>query len=419
MNDRVPESDPRWQLTLEVVNSTAFERSPRLRAFLLFICEMELTGRRLEINEQQIGVKVFGRTEGYNPGDDSIVRSQARLLRQRLEEHFRTAGQNSPLRIEIPKGSYVPFFEANSRSAAEAREIEVPDVPSVPAHTFGWRWWASGVVVLLLLAGGTLFLLKSHREDTERTLASMFWRRLFGPTRPTVIVPADSTLILIEELTGKPQTLAYYLNHGNLHSLELPPGLTTLRAVDLQDSHYTSMADLNLVSRLMTVPEVAAIRPQIRYARDLSMSDSKEDNLVLIGGARANPWVELFAPGMNFLVDYNWSTRENVVVNKSPRQGEQSTYAEVADGPQAVAFGLIAFQASLDRQGDALLVSGTTSAGTQLAADFLLNGKALEAFLRKIVRPDGTLPHFELLLTGRNVGGSVPTSQILAYRSGD
>src|ERR1700731_2318460 len=52
----VDQSDPRWQLTSKVLNSPLFEKSPRLRAFLTFICELELTGRRLDINEQQIGV---------------------------------------------------------------------------------------------------------------------------------------------------------------------------------------------------------------------------------------------------------------------------------------------------------------------------------------------------------------------------
>jgi len=231
-----------------------------------------------------------------------------------------------------------------------------------------------------------------------------------------VIVPADSTLILIEELTGKPQSLDYYLKHGNPRTLELPPGITTIQAVDLEDSHYTSMADLSLVSRLMTVPAVAASHAQVRYARDLSMSDSKEDNLVLIGGARANPWVELFAPSMNFYVEYNWSTHQNGVINKAPRAGEAASYTEDPGGPQHPAYGLIAFVPSLDRQGEALLVSGTTSAGTQLAADFLLNDKALGPFLQSIVRPDGTIPHFELLLTGRNMGGSVPSSHVLASR---
>ena len=97
--------EPRWKLVQEVVASNLFEKSPRLRAFLLYVAEMELSGRRQEINEQHIGTQVFGRASNYNPGDDSIVRSQARFLRQRLAEYFATAGAGSAMVIEIPKGS--------------------------------------------------------------------------------------------------------------------------------------------------------------------------------------------------------------------------------------------------------------------------------------------------------------------------
>ncbi|MFT4113251.1 hypothetical protein [Silvibacterium sp.] len=435
-----PKSDPRWQLTLEVANSPAFERSPRLRSFLLFICELELSGRRLEINEQQIGIHVFGRAPGYNPGDDSIVRSQARLLRQRLEEYFRVAGRNALLRIDIPKGSYVPFFEANAvepepvpaatQPLVALPAIAVPEIPAptplpppafAPEKAVGLRrpvWWLVAAVLLLIAGAGSLYLWQTARHHEQpRDLEARFWGRLFDPTRRAVIVPADSTLILIEELTAKPVTLGHYLNHDDLRSLDLPKSITTIQPGDLESSQYTSMADLNLVARLMTVPEISHGQVQVRYARELSMSDAKEDNLILIGGARANPWVELFAPEMNFAVDYNWSTRQNTVVNKAPHPGESATYAESLGGPQSSAYGLIAFQPSLDHQGDTLLVSGTTSAGTQAAADFLLNARTLEQFLRTIVRPDGSIPHFELLLVGRNLGGNVPSWSVVAYRT--
>ena len=81
-------ADARRKVLQQVVESPQFEKSSRLRSFLLFVCEMELSGQRSGINEQEIGVKVFGRPAGYSPGDDSIVRSQAHILRQRLSEYF-------------------------------------------------------------------------------------------------------------------------------------------------------------------------------------------------------------------------------------------------------------------------------------------------------------------------------------------
>ena len=432
---QIDTADPRWQLVVRVLNSEIFEKSPRLRAFLTFIGELELTGRRLDINEQQIGVHVFGRPPGYNPGDDSIVRSQARFLRQRLEEYFRGVGQSEQMRITIPKGSYVPVFEPNPAAAPVAA---VPNDPAVrpdgtliPAADEGKSVQSNAnlpargknarlvlaLSLLVLLALGVAALVYYRRTlNLELSPEARFWNSIFDLRRSQVIVPADSTLILIEELTGEQVSFQNYLNREYLSNIALPKSLTTLTSHDLENSRYTSMADLNLVSRIVRVPQVRQMRAEIRYARDLSISDAKEDNLILIGGPRANPWVELFARHMNFYVDYDWKTKQNSVVNKAPRSGEQPLYAE-SDGDSAHrVYGLISYESSLDNEGDALLVAGTSSAGTQSAADFLLSGRALGKFLRQVERKDGTIPHFELLLEARNVGGNVPDSSVVAYR---
>jgi hypothetical protein len=154
-----PISDDRWGLVERVLGSTIFEKSPRLRSFLRYICECELGGRREEINEHSIGVHVFSRAASYNPGDDSIVRSQARFLRQRLEEYFRGEGEREPLRIVIPKGSYVPFFEQRASPPAEAEQItrqitqpndlSVADEESVPGHGRKYSILAACLVAIL------------------------------------------------------------------------------------------------------------------------------------------------------------------------------------------------------------------------------------------------------------------------------
>jgi len=433
MTPQVDTGDPRWQLVVQVINSPLFEKSPRLRAFLIFICELELTGRHLDINEQQIGVHVFGRPPGYNPGDDSIVRSQARFLRQRLEEYFRSVGHSAPMRITIPKGSYVPVFEANPTAIAPASDelaVDPDEVTLLSSHA-GQNVHSQGALsikskraagilaiaaLVLLIIGTASFVYYRRLQNLVQSPEARFWNSVFDPRRGQVIVPADSTLILIEELTGQQVSFRSYLSRAYLANLALPQSLTTLTAADLVSSHYTSMADLNLVARLMRVPQVKESRAEIRYAGDLSMSDTKEDNLILIGGPRANPWVELFANHMNFYVDYNWQTKQNSVINKTPRTSEQRLYAEDgADNAHRV-FGLIAFEPSLDREGNALLVAGTSSAGTQSAADFLLNGRSFGEFLRQIQRKDGSIPHFEILLEARSLGGNVPESSIVAYR---
>jgi hypothetical protein len=79
-------------------------------------------------------------------------------------------------------------------------------------------------------------------------------------------------------------------------------------------------------------------------------------------------------------------------------------------------YGLIAFQPSLHGEGSALLVAGTSSPGTQTAADFLLSGRPFKNYLLQIRRPDGSIPHFELLLQAWNLRGNTPQSNIVASR---
>src|SRR5258707_5062074 len=104
------EIDERWQLVNRIVGSPSFRKSPRLRSFLLFVVERSLTGRAEEINEYEIGCKVFERREDYNTLEDSIVRSSARLLRTKLKAYFETEGQSETWVLDIPKGHYTPIF---------------------------------------------------------------------------------------------------------------------------------------------------------------------------------------------------------------------------------------------------------------------------------------------------------------------
>src|ERR1700679_4156324 len=102
-----------WQLACRVAASKDLCRSGRLPKFLLYVCEQSLLGKAKEITEQRIGIKIFDRSDDYNPGEDNIVRSYARLLRKRLDSYFECEGSVEPMRIVIPRGGYVPVFQSN------------------------------------------------------------------------------------------------------------------------------------------------------------------------------------------------------------------------------------------------------------------------------------------------------------------
>jgi len=113
-----PTAAEQKQLVAHILASELFKKSHRLTSFLKFICDQYSLGNAASINEQRIGTEVFGRPISYHVGEDSIVRSQARFLRQRLEEYFAAEGSQERFILHIPKGSYVPAFERRESISA-------------------------------------------------------------------------------------------------------------------------------------------------------------------------------------------------------------------------------------------------------------------------------------------------------------
>src|SRR5918993_2921465 len=94
----------------EVLHSVTFVRASQVRNFLRYICEMELAGRGATLHEYLIGVEALGRPTAYSTEDDSSVRRRAYALRQKLDEVYAKELTDAPIRIDVPKGSYVPRF---------------------------------------------------------------------------------------------------------------------------------------------------------------------------------------------------------------------------------------------------------------------------------------------------------------------
>jgi tetratricopeptide (TPR) repeat protein len=107
-------------LLAQVEGSAAFRGSRRHRALLRHLVERSLAGDFGALKESVLAVEVFGRpATRFDRRDDTIVRVETRRLRQRLDTYFRTEGRASPMRIELPVGSYVPVIAL--RDAAEPR----------------------------------------------------------------------------------------------------------------------------------------------------------------------------------------------------------------------------------------------------------------------------------------------------------
>jgi len=429
----LPERDAnvRRDLLNAVLESRTFAKSTKLAQFLKYICLQTIEGHAREINEQQIGVHVFARSPMYSASDDSIVRTQARLLRQKLEEYFEHEAPASALVITIPKGGYVPIFEprradlpvaltqpplagAGMASAPSPESGEKTKEEPTAEHRSGLLRTIAVLAAAALLAAVVVYLWVSNHQG--RSASDALWTRIFGEGRPVVIVPSDDALVLFEEQTRQAVPLSEYLSGSYMDAAD-PARLGTdpLTSDWFTNHQYTSTADLQLTLRLGRLPEARNASVETRNARVLRIDDLKGHNVILIGGLGANPWVDLFMNRLDFEVNYDWKNSVGYVVNKHPAQGEAAIYRDDIVQGTRHNYGVFAFLPGIEDEGEALLFEGTGMAGTESASDFPFDPAAFTAFTRRIGATAHHIPYFEVLLKTTSVGGNAPEVDVVTW----
>jgi TolB-like protein len=116
-----------------VLADAEFRTSPR-RASLLRHCVHEaLEGRGDKLKETSIAMDVFGRSADFDPRLDTVVRAEARRLRQALASYYFGTGAEDPVVISMPKGTYVPQFAFRSAPEAQAPVDDLDTFRPIPS----------------------------------------------------------------------------------------------------------------------------------------------------------------------------------------------------------------------------------------------------------------------------------------------
>jgi TolB-like protein len=113
-----------------IEQSPAFGGSARQMRLLRFLVAEALEGRGGELRASVVATRVFERPEGFDSSVDSIVRVEMSKLRRALDRHYASTGAG-PVRVELPRGSYVPTFV--SGPAVEAPSPPTSERPAVGA----------------------------------------------------------------------------------------------------------------------------------------------------------------------------------------------------------------------------------------------------------------------------------------------
>lgn len=159
---RPPPADDEIRAQLDrILASPEFPRAGRAAAFIQYLTEEALAGRAKRLKGYTVAIEVFGRSDGFTQ-DDPVVRIEAGRLRRSLERYYLIAGQHDPIRIDVPKGRYIPSFKwncpqevAHPDSASDDVRSDEASVHSLVANArrvLPARWPLSGGFVAIVLA---------------------------------------------------------------------------------------------------------------------------------------------------------------------------------------------------------------------------------------------------------------------------
>ena len=423
-----PSLEERRALIERVAASEQFSRAARLHDFLLYVGRQSLKDSSAEIHEQEIGAKVFGRSEYYDTSQDNIVRVNATELRKRIELYFASEGTHEPLILDIPRGGYKPIFHRRIAESEERPHDSLPanlsaEVARQTAHRTIFRihiLWGS---MCLLLAIGGIALFQHGRTMQKATFAwdgkpavAAFWGDFLRYNQQTDIVLPDDSASVVEDITRRPVSLPDYLSREYMRQIQTSD-LSADRKADLYQIYHHNLITFGGVRAAQQVlAEIPA--PYSRYltlTRYYTADEIKRDNVVLIGGKKSNPWDHLFDDKVNFVTDYDDQLERPFVRNVNPKSGEQANYFASNEQNTFVGYSVISYLPNPSGTGNAIILAGTDSDATSAAAEFLTSEEQLEKF-RNILHAD-RFPYFEVLLKTSRLSGTSFNAELIAYRT--
>lgn len=253
----------------------------------------------------------------------------------------------------------------------------------------------------------------------SQPVLSQFWSQIFIGEEPVDVVLADSNLGQLEDVLRMSIGLNDYLSRAYLARVEAirNPELRA-GARDIMRRQHTSYADAMFVDKLSRL-RGAGSKSTVYFARDFHSRHLRNDNVILLGSKRSNPWSELIEHRLNFEFGFDDDRRSAFLVNRAPRPGEQPVYrAQRGSGLGQASYCLIAYMPNLGQTGSILLIAGTEMEGTEAGGEVVTN----EHWLARVRQALGSVardrfPFFEVLLKTSKVGGAAPEFEILAVRS--
>ncbi|HEV3306348.1 MAG TPA: hypothetical protein VGZ91_07910 [Candidatus Sulfotelmatobacter sp.] len=404
-----------FQQVDKLINSHSLRGSESLCKLLRYLAERSLDHRGVPVKEYQIATEVLGRPAGFDPQNDSTVRVQAGRLRVKLEEYYSHEGPDDPIVVELPKGSYaltfhvrVPPTKLSEGSSAGGRV----DAKTLPQRSN--RDWAVAVIVLSILLTAALIacalLLASRNraqvgvKESIPTAYRTFWNRFVTGPQPPWVIFSNANFV------GRPQTNMRYFNSS-----------TDSREVILD--HYTGVGEVLAVHELDRVFGLLNRPLRVKRGALFSLDDVRNNDLIFIGSPAENLTLQEIPGTQEFVfqrVDSGPRKGDVKVINVHPAAGESQAFM-ASPSSQSVNedYAIIGLKPGLDPARSMLILAGTTTMGTQAAAEYVCREDSLTELLQRLgVSKTGEVKPFEALLHVKITHGVPVLTDLVAVRKG-
>jgi len=444
----VPISFDEQRLQLQrILASEVLRNAPGLKKFLDYVTSKTIEGLSNEIKEYAIGTDVLGRTGGYDPKVDTVVRVQANRLRDKLEKYYEGEGASDPILLGIPKGHYIPSFSrripraadgspaadltsAPSKQAEKVLRVREPGIaPSVePANLPGTR---SGLRLALLLGGTALVfaavLLVTHLAGDRAPGGSNPLGRSAALAAsvddPTAVVWSDFLTAGSSPMVGYSNSIFLATEDSDLlrvkseeidnvgapagsdvaRRLISNPGLLERAGPVFFEDLYTGTGEVMATFYLTRLFTQAHSPLGVKRGRLVTIDDLSQHDMIFLGSTVENnllaklPLTEDFVFVLPPSSPHLWGWR---IVNLRPHAGESQAYETERDPKTQVLrtdYALVSFLPGITPARRIAVLGGLTTIGTQAAADFATSqsGSAeLLAHLGTGAPPARRLPSF-------------------------
>ncbi|HEY1501904.1 MAG TPA: hypothetical protein VGF88_20185 [Acidobacteriaceae bacterium] len=253
-------------------------------------------------------------------------------------------------------------------------------------------------------------------KPVAATASLLPWSAVFRAGHATQLITSDPNIEQLQELTGTDITVSDYANQ---HYVADPDALSpTQRTFYLFYQHADNAASVDTplaVSIGRLAP--ASSRILVRSARSLRITDlDADDNLILIGSPRSNPWFQIFQSQLDFQFVFSKEMSQEIIRDVRPRPGEQIAYIPTARGfATGESFAILALVHKPNQPGQVLLLAGADGEGTEAAGHIVSDREHLVAALEFCgISPRAGAQDFELLLRLRTMAGSPSTVEMAA-----